>query len=61
MDKAGVNYKVVTYPGAKHAFTNPEADKFGQDFKLPLAYNAAADKASWDEGLAFLADAFKAK
>jgi dienelactone hydrolase len=61
MDKAGVTYKVVTYPGAKHAFTNPEADKYGQEFKLPLAYNAAADKASWDEGLAFLADAFKAK
>lgn len=61
MDKAGVTYKAVTYPGAKHAFTNPEADKFGQEFKLPLAYNAAADKASWDEGLAFLADAFKQK
>ena len=61
MDKAGVSYKVVTYPGAKHAFTNPDADKYGQEFKLPLAYNAAADKASWEEGLAFLADAFKGK
>lgn len=61
MDKAGVNYKAVTYPGAKHAFTNPEADKYGKEFNMPLAYNAAADKASWDEGLAFLADAFKAK
>ena len=61
MDKAGVTYQAVTYPGAKHAFTNPEADKYGQEFKLPLAYNAAADKASWDEGLAFLADAFKGK
>ena len=61
MDKAGVTYKVETYPGAKHAFTNPEADMYGQEFKLPLAYNAAADKASWDEGLAFLANAFKAK
>jgi dienelactone hydrolase len=61
MDKANVTYKVVTYPGAKHAFTNPDADKYGQEFKLPLAYNAAADKASWDEGLAFLAEAFKAK
>jgi dienelactone hydrolase len=61
MDKAGVSYKVVIYPGAKHAFTNPDADKYGQEFKLPLAYNAAADKASWAEGLAFLADAFKRK
>ncbi len=61
MDKAGVTNKVVTYPGARHAFTNPEADKLGQEFNLPLAYNAAADKASWEEGLAFLAEAFKAK
>ena len=61
MDKAGVSYKVVTYPGAKHAFTNPDADKYGQEFKLPLAYDPAADKASWQAGLAFLADAFKAK
>jgi dienelactone hydrolase len=61
MDGAGVTYIVETYPGAKHAFTNPAADKYGEEFKLPLAYNAAADKASWDEGLAFLADAFKGK
>lgn len=61
MEGAGVNYKVVTYPGATHAFTNPEADEYGRKFNLPLAYNAAADKDSWDKGLAFLADAFKAK
>ena len=61
MDKARATYKVVTYPGAKHAFTNPDADKYGQEFKLPLAYNAAADKDSWKEGLEFLAETFKAK
>lgn len=61
MENAGVNYKVVTYPGATHAFTNPAADELGKKFNLPLAYNAAADHASWDEGLAFLADAFKVK
>lgn len=59
MDHAGVTYKVVTYPGARHAFTNPAADKYGQEFKLPLAYDEAADKDSWKQGLAFLADAFK--
>ena len=61
MEKAGVNYKAVTYPGATHAFTNPAADEYGRKFKLPLAYNAVADKASWDAGLAFLAEAFKRK
>lgn len=61
MEKAGVNYKAVTYPGATHAFTNPAADELGRRFNLPLAYNAKADKASWDEALTFLADAFKGK
>lgn len=61
MDKAGVTYKVVAYPGATHAFSNPAADECGKKFSLPLACNATADKASWDEGMAFLADAFKAK
>jgi dienelactone hydrolase len=58
MEKAGVTYKAVTYPGTQHSFTNPDADKFGQEFKLPMAYNASADKASWEESMAFLADAF---
>ncbi|MDP2806442.1 MAG: dienelactone hydrolase family protein [Gallionellaceae bacterium] len=61
MEKAGVIYKAVTYPNTKHSFTNPDADKYGQEFKLPLAYNPVADKASWDESMAFLADALKAK
>jgi dienelactone hydrolase len=59
MDKAGVNYKTVVYPGAKHAFTNPEADGYGQQFNLPLAYNAAADQDSWAQAKAFLADVLK--
>ena len=49
METAGVDYKFVNYPGAKHSFTNPEADKFGKEFNLPLAYNAEADKKSWSE------------
>ncbi len=61
MDKAGVTYQVFTYPGAKHAFTNPEATEYGKEFNLPLAYDAAADKDSWSKRLAFLAEAFKAK
>jgi len=61
MSKAGVNYKALTYPGAKHAYTNPEADKYGKEFNLPMAYNAAADKASWDAGMAFLDEVFKQK
>ena len=44
---------LVTYPGAQHAFTNPDADKAGIN---GVAYNAAADRASWEALKAFLAE-----
>lgn len=59
MDNAGVNYKVVTYPGAMHSFTNPDADEFAKKFNMPLAYNAEADKDSWSQLQTFLADVLK--
>jgi dienelactone hydrolase len=59
MDKAGVNYQAVVYPGVKHSFTNPDADKYGQQFNMPLAYDAAADKDSWAQTEAFLKEIFK--
>ena len=61
MERAGIDYKVVTFAGVKHSFTNPAADEYGRKFNLPLAYDAAADKASWDETKSFLADIFKPK
>ncbi len=59
MEKAGVNYQVVVYPGAMHAFTNPDADELGKKFNMPVAYNAAADKDSWAQLQVFLADVLK--
>jgi len=56
MQAAGVDYKTVVYPGAMHSFTNPDADKFGKEFNIPLAYNAAADKDSWQQLQHFLAE-----
>lgn len=44
MADAGANVEIVTYPGAKHGFTNPDAGTFGMD---ALAYDAAADRESW--------------
>jgi dienelactone hydrolase len=44
MTAAGANTEIVTYPGAKHGFTNPGAGSFGMD---ALAYDAAADRESW--------------
>lgn len=61
MQQAGANFRVVTYPGVKHSFTNPDADKLGKKFNLPLAYNAAADKDSWQQATVFLREVFATK
>jgi dienelactone hydrolase len=44
MQAAGARFDIVTYPGAKHGFTNPDAGKYGMP---QLAYDAAADRESW--------------
>lgn len=49
MKAAGADFRVISYPGAMHSFTNPDADAYGKKFNLPLAYNAEADRKSWDE------------
>jgi dienelactone hydrolase len=48
LKNAGVDVRVDVYPNAMHSFTNPDADKFGKQFNLPLAYNADADQKSWE-------------
>jgi len=59
MDSIGATYIFKSYPGATHAFSNPDATALGQKFKIPIAYNAAADTASWNEMKSFLAEVFK--
>jgi dienelactone hydrolase len=49
MDSVGADYTFISYPGAKHAYTNPEATALGIKFKMPIAYNAPADSASWQD------------
>lgn len=49
MKESGVDLRYVEYPGAKHAFTNPEATELGKKHSMPLAYDAEADKKSWTE------------
>jgi dienelactone hydrolase len=55
MKAAGARYEVVSYPGVKHSFTNPEADKHGMD---ALAYDKAADEKSWAASMAMLGEVF---
>jgi dienelactone hydrolase len=53
MDDLGVDYRFIAYPGAKHGFTNPDATENGRKYNLPLAYNEAVDRESWQEMKAF--------
>jgi len=54
-DAAKVNYRVIEYPGAVHAFTNPEATELGKKFNLPLRYDAKVDQEAKAEAAKFLA------
>lgn len=44
MEDANVDWQMVSYSGAVHAFTNPAA---GNDISAGAAYNANADRRSW--------------
>ena len=59
MDSIGADYTFKAYPGAGHAFTNPNATNVGKQFNIPIAYNAAADSASWKDMQAFFDKIFK--
>lgn len=59
MDSIKADYTLKEYPEALHAFTNPGATELGQKFKLPIAYNAAADSASWADMKSFFGRIFK--
>lgn len=56
MKDAGVDFKLVQYPGAVHAFTQKAA---GNDNSKGAAYNESADKASWEEMKQFFERLFK--
>jgi len=55
LDAAKADYRVIEYPGAVHAFTNPEATALGQKFNLPLKYDAQADQEAKAEAAKFFA------
>jgi dienelactone hydrolase len=55
MRQAKVNWQVLVYGGAHHAFTNPEADSH----HIPnIAYNADADRRSWEAMKGFFSEIF---
>ena len=59
MKNAGADFQFISYPGAMHSFTNPDADKYAEKFNMPVGYNADADKKSWAELDKFFTEIFK--
>ena len=55
MRAAGVNWQFTAYGGAVHSFTNPKA---GNDNSKGVAYNAQADRRSWQAMTTFLHELF---
>ena len=58
MDSIGADYKFISYPNATHAFTNPASTETGKKFNMPIEYNEAADKASWNDMKVFFGKIF---
>lgn len=54
MSNAGVELELLSFPTAKHSFTNPDSTKAGKEFDMPLAYDPHADKVSWAALEAFI-------
>lgn len=53
MQEAQADFTLVSFPNAKHSFTNPAADRYAEEFGMPVGYDAGAAERAWDETLAF--------
>jgi dienelactone hydrolase len=60
MDKAGADYRFVSLEGAKHGFSNPDADRLshGEHGGPDIGYNQAADQRSWADMQGFFKTLF---
>ncbi len=47
MDRAQADYEVLLLEGAKHAFSNPQADDNAEKYGIDLGYQQQADARSW--------------
>ncbi len=58
LDSIGADYTFKSYADATHAFTNPASTETGKKFNMPIEYNEAADKASWNDMKIFFGKLF---
>lgn len=54
LDNADVDYTLHIYEGAKHGFSNPDADKRAADNGIDLAYDEIAATDSWNAMVEFM-------
>jgi dienelactone hydrolase len=47
MDQAGADYEVLLLDGARHGFSNPQADVNAEKYGIDLGYQQNADSKSW--------------
>ncbi len=59
MTEAKVDYRYVSYPGAMHAYSNPQASEKGKQFKLPFAYSAETSAQADAEATKFFSEVFR--
>ena len=55
MKATSLDWEMIIYGGAKHSFTNPDADKAGME---ALKYNPVADRRSWAQMKLFFNEFF---
>ncbi len=58
MQAINADYQLISYGGARHGFTNPDAGNFGLD---NLKYDKKADKRSWNQMQSFFSELFSDK
>ena len=55
MNASSIDWQLIVYGGTRHSFSNPDADKRGM---AALAYNASADRRSWQHMTYFFDELF---
>lgn len=58
LEDAKVDYQFISYAGAVHAFTNPDATRIGKEKGLAIAYNEPAARRSWEHLKVFFDEIF---
>jgi dienelactone hydrolase len=58
MQEAKADLTLVSFPGALHSFTNPDANRIAKEFNMPIAYDEAAANRSWQGAMRLYGEVF---